>query len=626
MKKKIMNTLWLAMALTACTSHDEPMMPDTDSQYITARATFKADAWGSVSTRAIGESDYAHLWLYYVPSDKELPVRDEYDTDAAYEAALEEAYSYVIVPDANASVANGVLTFNTRGANAGSHLKWQHVNTAAPMHIQLQENLNEELAYTFLYGESTTMQPNATVDFGTLVYTDAKLTVNLKMSNGQPAQGDDFKVSFSFHEFDDRIYHPAVHGGVYPARDDEEEATISLTATDTDGIFATGWKLLPQQTLPEVDGASLLTITDTKGTDDTADDLTWQIDLAQLSVSGGNPGQKANELVAGQHLTLTLTLSGTTLTLGSIGMVDFAEAATGSYEDDLGAVAKENKYDAATNTYKASTAEGLMEWHRMVTDANNTTTYLKTNLVLTDNITLDGESNWTAFGNDYTPYTGTIDGGGHTLKGLTIWSYADYQGLVGCLGEGGAVKNLTLADAKVSGAVSVGGIVGYNYFGSVTDCSNSGEVFGSDNVGGIVGINEGTVKGCSTSASVSGNLNVGGIVGFNYGTVMGCSNTGDVSGNSYVGGITGCNFMYECIASWTIETNEKDDSTEVTTGKDGVGRNNSGALYACYSFASPSAVTSEAIRAMNAELASYGYQWTAGTDGGWPTLTKMSNP
>lgn len=603
MKKKIMNTLWLAMALTACTSQDEPMMPDTDSQYITARATFKADAWGSVSTRAIGESDYAGLYLYYVPSDKELPVRDEYDTDAAYEAALEEAYKYVIVPDANASVTNGVLTFNTRGANAEPHLKWQHVNTAAPMHIQLQEYLNEELDHTFLYGESTTMQPNETVDFGTLVYTDAKLTVNLKMSNGQPAQSDDFKVSFSFHEFDDRIYHPAVHGGVYPATDDEEEATISLTATDnTDGIFATGWKLLPQQTLPEVDGASLLTITDTKGTADTADDLTWQIDLAQLSVSGGNSGQKANELVAGQHLTLTLTLSRTTLTLGSIGMVDFAEAATGSYEDDLGAVAKENKYDAATNTYKASTAEGLMEWHRMVTDANNTTTYLKTNLVLTDNITLDGQSNWTAVGRDIeNPYTGTIDGGGHTLKGLTInWSSSDCNGLVGCLGSDGAVKNLTLADAKVPGIVCVGGIVGYNN-GSVTDCSNSGEVYGTSD-------------------------NVGGIVGFNFDTVMGCSNTGDVSGNLYVGGITGYNFMdHECIASWTIETNEKDHSTEVTTGKDGVG-NNSGAFYACYVFASPSAVTSEAIEAMNAELASYGYQWTAGTDGGWPTLTKMYNP
>ena len=354
--------------------------------------------------------------------------------------------------------------------------------------------------------------------------------------------------------------------------------------------------------LPEVDGASLLTITDTKGTADTADDLTWQIDLAQLSVSGGNSVQKANELVAGQHLTLTLTLSRTTLTLGSIGMVDFAEAATGSYEDDLGAVAKENKYDAATNTYKASTAEGLMEWHRMVTDANNTTTYLKTNLVLTDNITLDGQSNWTAVGRDIeNPYTGTIDGGGHTLKGLTIrWSSSDCNGLVGCLGSDGAVKNLTLADAKVPGIVCVGGIVGYNN-GSVTDCSNSGEVYGTSD-------------------------NVGGIVGFNFDTVMGCSNTGDVSGNLYVGGITGYNFMdHECIASWTIETNEKDHSTEVTTGKDGVG-NNSGAFYACYVFASPSAVTSEAIEAMNAELASYGYQWTAGTDGGWPTLTKMYNP
>lgn len=99
---------------------------------------------------------------------------------------------------------------------------------------------------------------------------------------------------------------------------------------------------------------------------------------------------------------------------------------------------------------------------------------------------------------------------------------------------------------------------------------------------------------------------------------------GEVSGNNLVGGIMGL-IMRECIASWTIDTNEKDDTTEVTTGKDGVGFK-SGTLNTCYVFASPSAVTSEAIGAMNAKLASYGYQWTAGTDGGWPTLTKMYNP
>ena len=84
----------------------------------------------------------------------------------------------------------------------------------------------------------------------------------------------------------------------------------------------------------------------------------------------------------------------------------------------------------------------------MVTDATNTTTYMKTNLVLTKNITLpavaEGESNWTAVGNGDNPYTGTIDGGGFTLSGLTIHQpEADFQGLVGCLGEDGAVKNLT---------------------------------------------------------------------------------------------------------------------------------------------------------------------------------------
>ena len=196
------------------------------------------------------------------------------------------------------------------------------------------------------------------------------------------------------------------------------------------------------------------------------------------------------------------------------------------------------------------------------------------NAVLTGNIDLNGSESdqWTPIGNDYDyRYTGTFDGKGHTISGLTIDSDAEYVGLFGCIGEGGTVKNLTLTDNTIrinrsaiytfvggicgenrgsitncsnSGIVNVnggtytyvGGICGRNYGGSIENCDNSSDVTGTDTVGGICGRNSGSIENCDNSGDVTGT--VGGICGENWGSIKGCSNIGKVT-SSYgsVGGI-----------------------------------------------------------------------------------------
>ena len=169
---------------------------------------------------------------------------------------------------------------------------------------------------------------------------------------------------------------------------------------------------------------------------------------------------------------------------------------------------------------------------------------------------LDGGS-WTPIGTEDKPFTGTFDGNGYSIKGLYINSNSENQGLFGYMsGTNSAVRNLTVSGTvSVSGNnVSVGGVVGRNNGGAITNCHNTVAVSGSKGdsiyVGGVVGYNSsGTVTNCSNTGtvsgggSVSGNTNVGGVVGFSIGgTVENCCNTGEVSGGDVsAGGVVGYN-------------------------------------------------------------------------------------
>lgn len=104
--------------------------------------------------------------------------------------------------------------------------------------------------------------------------------------------------------------------------------------------------------------------------------------------------------------------------------------------------------------------------------------------------------------------------------------------------------------AEIKGQDRVGGIVGYN--GAVnktvtscviTQCENKETVTGKDEVGGIAAYSSGTVKECTNKASVTSTDGyAGGIVGYNYeGSVLldSCYNNGEVNASTYAGGISG---------------------------------------------------------------------------------------
>ncbi len=124
-------------------------------------------------------------------------------------------------------------------------------------------------------------------------------------------------------------------------------------------------------------------------------------------------------------------------------------------------------------------------------------------------------------------FSGTLDGAGHTIRGLNVGGSVAPAGLISILQDGGTVKDL-----NVEGSVapegekhSLGGIVGENY-GTISDCTFTGSVSGTRNVGGIAGLNAATgiLRNCSTSGAAFGVNMTGGITGYNLGLVTACEN------------------------------------------------------------------------------------------------------
>ena len=246
------------------------------------------------------------------------------------------------------------------------------------------------------------------------------------------------------------------------------------------------------------------------------------------------------------------------------------------------------KGDGKTEPYQISTAEELYWFAGLVngTLPDGGEKNLSANAILTANITvntgvLDENKNlvsksdlteWEPIGDSWSSYTGTFDGQGYTISGLYFNNpTSSYVGLFGNIGANGKISNVGVLDSYFQFREFGGGVCGVNY-GTVRDCKNTGSVRGlaaiggvcglnktggiiensfnegtvsgtGDNaqqVGGVSGYNNGTIKSCYNTASVSGQNSVGGVCGFNSrGIITNCFNEGTVSGQTFVGGVCG---------------------------------------------------------------------------------------
>ena len=313
------------------------------------------------------------------------------------------------------------------------------------------------------------------------------------------------------------------------------------------------------------------------------------------------------------------------------------------------AAAKDLGYTIESDgSYTVTSADGLMNVAELVNGGKT-----DINITLDKDIDLTGKE-WTPIGTGYSnKYTGTFDGGGHTIKGLTVTTNDQFVGLFGSIGYAGTVKNVMMEDVQITSNRSsgfAGGVAGYSD-GTIENCSVSGSVSGTVYVGGVVGVQiGGSITGCSSSATVNGTVDVGGVAGQtnSSATLTACYATGNViiemapkkniAGGSLVGMNAGSSLL-ACYATGNVT------STGSSTGYVHIGGflgDNYITVTACYwknnheqgigynrestgaTKVDGSVVTwQKAVDAMNTALQNAGSEWRYELKGALPTLRKQ---
>ena len=386
------------------------------------------------------------------------------------------------------------------------------------------------------------------------------------------------------------------------------------------------------------------------------------VQLTGLSTEGGNPAKiipydkgsnTYTALVAPQSvaagtafITCTFT-NGKTFVYKMKNATDWQAGGEYTYTVSL-AAAKDLGYTIESNgSYTVTSADGLMNVAKLVNGGKT-----DINITLDKNIDLTGKD-WTPIGTSFdNSYTGTFDGGGHTITGLTITTKDQFVGLFGYLNRAGTVKNVVMEGVQITSnqiyGGSIGGVVGYSW-GTIENCSVSGSVSGTKCVGGVVGAQKaGSITGCSSSATVKGTVDVGGVAGEKWGSMTACYATGNVTleidspKNLSGGGLVGFNggsSVLACYATGNVTSTGSstgnvhiggflgDNYTTVTAcywknnHEQGIGYNNK--VTEATKVDGTDVTWQKAVDAMNTALQTAGSKWRYELNGALPTLRKL---
>ena len=385
------------------------------------------------------------------------------------------------------------------------------------------------------------------------------------------------------------------------------------------------------------------------------------VQLTGLSTEGGNPAEiipydkgsnTYTALVAPQSvaagtafITCTFT-NGKTFVYKMKNATDWQAGGEYTYTVSL-AAAKDPGYTIEGNgSYTVTSADGLMNVAELVNGGKT-----DINITLDKNIDLTGKD-WTPIGTSFdNSYTGTFDGGGHTITGLTVTTKDQFVGLFGYLNRAGTVKNVVMEGIQITSNHmfgNTGGVAGFSW-GTIENCSVSGSVSGTKCVGGVVGAQKaGSITGCSSSATVKGTVDVGGVAGEKWGSMTACYATGNVTleidspKNLSGGGLVGFNggsSVLACYATGNVTSTGSstgnvhiggflgDNYTTVTAcywknnHEQGIGYNNK--VTEATKVDGTDVTWQKAVDAMNTALQTAGSKWRYELNGALPTLRKL---
>ena len=128
---------------------------------------------------------------------------------------------------------------------------------------------------------------------------------------------------------------------------------------------------------------------------------------------------------------------------------------------------------------------------------------------LSNDITFDSKNRVT-IGTETAPFTGVLDGDGHSITGM-VTSQSGAMGLIGI--NNGTIRNLGVEDASLAFDQKQFGIVADQNFGTIEQVHTTGSISGRAQIGAITGSQNGTVRDSWSTASVTAQTRAGGIAG-----------------------------------------------------------------------------------------------------------------
>ena len=268
--------------------------------------------------------------------------------------------------------------------------------------------------------------------------------------------------------------------------------------------------------------------------------------------TGGLVGRNQYGLTSFQNCFWDMEASGQEASDGGIGLLTFEMKDPNTYLlagwDFVGEVANgiHNFWQMQAGEYPsfATPAEpngsGSLHDPYLINDVNELGTVWRNPLA---HYRLEGDSDLTGIINPMVIvpwFGGVFDGNGYRVRHYHL-NGTDRLGFFGELLTDSQVMDLRLEDVDVNGTGDeIGALVGYNQ-GVVTSCYSSGRVQGDEVVGGLVGNNVGRVSSSVGACHVIGDKIVGGLVGENFGVISSSYTMGSVSAQRGMGALVGSN-------------------------------------------------------------------------------------
>ena len=143
-----------------------------------------------------------------------------------------------------------------------------------------------------------------------------------------------------------------------------------------------------------------------------------------------------------------------------------------------------------------------------------------------------------------TPFNAIFEGNSHTISNLNIDRFltTNEVGLFGRVGSQARINGVGLINVNVRANWAVGGLVGFNNRGVISNSYVTGSVRGNyGRTGGLVGLNSnGSIANSYAVVLIRGGaLGAGGLVGSNHGRITDSYAMGSIEGMSAVGGLVG---------------------------------------------------------------------------------------